>query len=107
VQFIVTTHSPLVLSNIYSKHIREIEGGKIYGAEDTFGQSINDILEDRMHTESSEFGDEIKNLFELIDANDMNKAKALKLNLESLIEGTRPELVKANAFIKRKELVGK
>ena len=107
VQFVVTTHSPLVLSNIYSKHIRIIADGKVYGAEETFGQSVNDILEDNMHTESSEFGDEIKNLFELIDANDIIKAKALKIKLESLIEGTRPELVKANAFIQRKELVGK
>jgi predicted ATP-binding protein involved in virulence len=107
VQFVVTTHSPVVLSNIYSKHIRIIADGKVYGAEETFGQSVNDILEDNMHTESSEFGDEIKKLFELIDANDITEAKALKLKLESLIEGTRPELVKANAFIQRKELVGK
>ena len=107
VQFVVTTHSPLVLSNIYSKHIRIIADGKVYGAEETFGQSVNDILEDNMHTESSEFGDEIKKLFELIDANDISEAKALKIKLEGRIEGTRPELVKANAFIQRKELVGK
>ena len=50
VQFVVTTHSPLVLSGIRSKHIRRISDKKIYGASDTLGQPYEEILEDSMNT---------------------------------------------------------
>lgn len=106
VQIIVTTHSPLVLSNVYSKHIRVLGEGHVYGASDTFGQNISDILEDNMDTKGA-FDKEIKELFKLIDENDIDAARNLKNKLERKIEGERPEIIKASALIQRKELIGK
>ena len=106
VQFVVTTHSPLILSDVYSKHIRILSEGKVYGATDTFGQDFSDILEDTMDT-SSPFDEDIKRLFRLIDENEIDEAKKLKNDLEKKIEGKRPDIIKANALIQRKELVGK
>jgi predicted ATP-binding protein involved in virulence len=105
VQFLITTHSAMVLSNIYSKHILELYDGEIYGVQETYGQSGDTILEDSMGTIPL-LKKDFERLFELIDENKIMEAKRLIEELESKIEGKHPDIIKAKMFIQRKELLG-
>lgn len=102
VQFVVTTHSPLVLNNIYSKHIRSIENGKIYGVSDTFGHDdADDML--RIMGVTSKTREDIKKIHRLLRENKIEEAKAIRESIKT--EGTFAPLLEIDLFIKRKERV--
>jgi predicted ATP-binding protein involved in virulence len=102
VQFVVTTHSPLVLNNIYSKHIRSIENGKIYGVSDTFGHDdADDML--RIMGVKSDTREKIKEIHRLLRENKIEEAKAIRTGITT--EGTFAPLLEIDLFIKRKERV--
>jgi predicted ATP-binding protein involved in virulence len=102
VQFVVTTHSPLVLNNIYSKHIRSIENGKIYGVSDTFGHDdADDML--RIMGVTSKTRENIKKIHRFLRENKIEEAKAIRATIET--EGTFAPLLEIDLFIKRKERV--
>ena len=51
VQFILTTHSPTVLTNVPKENIRILDDGKIYTPDvNTRGRDVNSILREIMHT---------------------------------------------------------
>lgn len=86
VQFIVTTHSPQVLSNIDGNNVFIIDNfnlvdTKIY----TKGRDSNSILFDVFGEEKrpKEYRDKISLLYEYIDKNDKEKANNLLSELES------------------------
>jgi predicted ATP-binding protein involved in virulence len=100
VQFVVTTHSPLVLNNIYSKHIRSIENGKIYGVSDTFGHDdADDML--RIMGVTSDTREKIKKIHRLLRENKIQEAKTERQSIET--EGIFAPLLEIDLFIKRKE----
>jgi predicted ATP-binding protein involved in virulence len=102
VQFVVTTHSPLVLNNIYSKHIRSIENGKVYGVSDTFGHDdADDML--RIMGVKSDTREKIKEIHRLLRKNKIEEAKAIRTGITT--EGTFAPLLEIDLFIKRKERV--
>jgi predicted ATP-binding protein involved in virulence len=102
VQFVVTTHSPLVLNNIYSKHIRSIENGKIYGVSDTFGHDdADDML--RIMGVKSDTREKIKEIHRLLRENKIEEAKAIRTGITT--EGTFAPLLEIDLFIKRKERI--
>ena len=52
VQFICTTHSPTVLTNVPSENIQILDNGKIYKPNvKTYGRDVNSILREVMQTE--------------------------------------------------------
>jgi predicted ATP-binding protein involved in virulence len=102
IQFVVTTHSPLVLSNVYSKHIRAIENEKIYGVSDTFGHDdADDML--RIMGVTSKTRENIKKIHRFLRENKIEEAKAIRATVET--EGTFAPLLEIDLFIKRKERV--
>jgi predicted ATP-binding protein involved in virulence len=102
IQFVVTTHSPLVLSNVYSKHIRAIENEKIYGVSDTFGHDdADDML--RIMGVTSKTRENIKKIHRFLRENKIEEAKAIRATIET--EGTFAPLLEIDLFIKRKERV--
>jgi predicted ATP-binding protein involved in virulence len=102
VQFVVTTHSPLVLNNLYSKHIRSIENGKVYGVSDTFGHDdADDML--RIMGVKSDTREKIKEIHRLLRKNKIEEAKAIRTGITT--EGTFAPLLEIDLFIKRKERV--
>lgn len=108
VQFVITTHSPLVLNHLDSKYIRSLESGKVYGVSETKGQSVDVVLEDVMGTtHASMYKSEFDNLYEAITKNDIDNAKVLLKELELKIEGKHPEIVKLNSLITKKEILKK
>jgi predicted ATP-binding protein involved in virulence len=112
-QFIVTTHSPQVISDVQPESviILESEDGKVVAKhpQSSFGRDSNQILEDLMDTPQrrEDIQDKIQQLFRLIAESHLEAAKALQENLAEEIGADEPELVGARAAIRRKEILGK
>ena len=109
-QFILSTHSPHVVSQVKSQHIwvLDAKSTKAEHPRGAYGLDSNRILEDIM--EVTERPEEIKNkldeLFHLIDTGQIDAAKLLIEEVRSSI-GSDPELTKAGVLIHRKEILGK
>ncbi len=109
-QFILSTHSPQVVSEVRSESIwmlslQEPEAVHPTGA---YGLDTNRILEDVMNV--SDRPEIIKNriheLFLAIDRNELQNAKDILKQIHADI-GDDPELTKAMVLIRRKEIIGK
>jgi len=88
IQFVVTTHSPLVLN------------GKIYGVSDTFGHDdADDML--RIMGLQSEVRETIKKIHLLLKNNNIAEAKEIRNTITT--EGTFAPLLEIDLFINRKE----
>ena len=109
-QFILTTHSPQVLSHVASNQIailKTVEGNvTLNRTDDAFGRDSNRILEDIMDDDSRppEFKQDLAKLFKAIDDSKLDLAKKLAKRIESAI-GSDPELIKAEVLIRRKEIL--
>lgn len=106
-QFVVTTHSPLVLGEVESKCIRILDDGKVYGADDTYGHDVNSILDSIMKTDSIKNKVEIKKIHKLITQNKLSEAKNLLEQVQKKSEGQVPQLFELKMLIQKKELIGK
>ncbi len=112
-QFIVTTHSPQILSHVKADHIfllkQENDTISVLKPLESYGKSSDRQLEDILGVASRPLAikEELHRLFLLIQEGNLDQAKALMSKLEDEIEGREPELVKANVLIQRKEILGK
>jgi predicted ATP-binding protein involved in virulence len=112
-QFIVTTHSPQVLSHVDPEciHILDYDGDNIVvkRPENSYGLDSNRILEDILGVPKrpQEIQDRILELFRTINNNDLEQAKKIVEELGDRIGTSEPELVKAEATIKRREIIGR
>jgi len=101
-QFIVTTHSPQVLSNVKKENVFIVEDFQVYPADaHTFGRDSNSILSELMGV--SERPEEIQNrltecLYK-IDDGQIDEAKIMLRELSELIGQNDSEIVKANTLI--------
>ncbi len=109
-QFILTTHSPQVLSHVPSNQIailKTVDGNiTLNRTDDAFGRDSNRILEDIMDVDSRppEFKRDLAKLFKAIDDGKLEQAKKLAKKIESAI-GPDPDLIKAEVLIRRKEIL--
>jgi hypothetical protein len=110
----VTTHSPIVLSQVKPEGIFCLEkdkDGKViaYHPDSSYGRDVNQIVEDLMGVPSRpvQFQQKILELFRLIDAGDLDGAKQKREELANEMGADKPELVKANVSIRRKEILNK
>jgi predicted ATP-binding protein involved in virulence len=112
-QFIVTTHSPQVLSHIAPEciHILDYDGDNVVvkRPESSYGLDSNRILEDILGVSKrpQEIQDRMLELFRTINNNDLASAKEIVQELGDRIGINEPELVKAEATIKRREIIGR
>lgn len=111
-QFIVTTHSPLVISDIPTNGIYSLEatesGVSAKHPELSYGRDSNQILEVMGVSERpEEIQNELRHLFRAIDAGDLTEAKSRQKYLENLIGDSDPEFAKADILIRRKEVLGR
>jgi predicted ATP-binding protein involved in virulence len=112
-QFIVTTHSPQVISHVKPEGVyilqRSDEGIMAAQPESCFGRDSNQILEDLMDVPERPL--EIKNnlleLFKYIDQGNLDGARKLRQELASTIGEDEPEFVRADVLIRRKEILKK
>ncbi|MBD2043593.1 AAA family ATPase [Microcoleus sp. FACHB-672] len=114
-QFIVTTHSPQVLSQVKPESIYILERtdeGEIVATRpesSSFGRDSNRILEDLMGVSErpKEIKEEILELFRVIDAGNLDLARQLRQEIAEKIGLDDPELVKAGVSIRRREILKK
>ncbi|ODG98702.1 ATP-binding protein [Nostoc sp. KVJ20] len=112
-QFIVTTHSPQVLSQVKPEGIyileKTDEGVIAKKPESSFGRDSNRILEDLMGVPErpQEIKESLLELFRLIDAGNIEGARQLRQQLAIEIGADEPEFVKADVLIRRKEILNR
>lgn len=114
IQFIVTTHSPQILSTVRKEHIRILEAGEAIAPMPlarTFGESSNDVLETVMHTPFKPDLEHVRDLDRYLTLIDQGfykgePAKALRIKLEQLLGSDHRELLRANRMIRRREVLG-
>lgn len=102
-QFIVTTHSPQVLSALENHHVRALERGK-YGyinvstPINTKGRTSNYLLEGVMGAAERfpEVDEAIRDFNNAIDNHDIHRAEVLLNVIKSKVDGMPPELVVFN-----------
>lgn len=112
IQFIVTTHSPIVLSYVKPENIyllqKSNDGVIAIHPQASYGRDIVEIVEDIMGIPSRnpEIRQQIEQLFQLIEQGDLEAAKKRKAEISQLIKGENdPDLVEASASIKLKEIL--
>lgn len=103
VQFIVTTHSPQVLSGAPNGSVFGLKDGKVYH-ENTFGRDNNWILQVVMDDEERprEIKEQLETYFGYIRNGQETEAVALRNELETLLGSDEPEFVKADILMRRK-----
>lgn len=112
-QFIITTHSPQILSHVRAEHIfllQQEDGNMIITKPtESYGKSSDRQLEDILGVEARpiKVKEGLHKLFRTIQEGNLDDAKLQIAELGNLIEGSESELFKANALIKRKEILGK
>ncbi|MBD2511280.1 AAA family ATPase [Nostoc muscorum FACHB-395] len=112
-QFIVTTHSPQVISQVKPEGIYILEktddGVVAKKPESSFGRDSNRILEDLMGVPErpQEIKESLLELFRLIDAGNIEGARQLRQQLAIEIGADEPEFVKADVLIRRKEILNR
>ncbi|KAB8317460.1 AAA family ATPase [Tolypothrix campylonemoides VB511288] len=112
-QFIITTHSPQVLSHVKPDSIYLLEatpeGIVTEQPENSFGRDSNQILEDLMGVSErpQEIKENLRDLFRLIDQGHLDSAKQLRQNLADEIGEDDPEFVRADVLIRRKEILNR
>jgi len=104
-QFIVTTHSPQIIGEAEGRCIRYLErdeNGRVqaYTPEQAFGLDSNRILEDMGGSSRNDWMNEnLSLLFEKIDDENFDEARAQLEQIRSRIKGDDPELTRANTLM--------
>jgi predicted ATP-binding protein involved in virulence len=109
-QFIITTHSPQVISDLKCVHLlRSTSEGIAIDRVPSFGKDSNRILETLMGTPErrQEIKEDLRELFRLIDKGELGKARQFRQNLADQMGEEDPEFVRADWLIQRKEILNK
>ncbi len=98
VQFIVTTHSPTVLTNVPKENIRILDNGEIYTPDvNTKGRDVNSILREIMHTaiRPSDVTEKLNVFSKAIEDEDLDTAQKILDELRNQLGDTDSEVVGA------------
>lgn len=112
IQFIVTTHSPIVINHVPQASVFVLEEDTVISMAkrrfNSYGADIEDILKIVQGVEEA-IPDEVQlkldKYFSLIDDNKISEAKTLQKELEELIDTQHPELLKGQTLIEFKEML--
>jgi len=114
VQWVMTTHSPFVLSNVLTEQARVIRDNRCYMVRDllpdfsSYGANLERIIT-LLFKVSDYMPEEVNELFEqyfaAIDADDFDKAVKLEGELIALTDKNHPKLIEGRAQIEYKELL--
>jgi len=107
-QFIVSTHAPMVMSgikptddNLVFKLNYTTQYGYQIETTQTYGLDASTIIELELDTipRSKDVADELNELFNLIDDNNVEKAKSVLTDMQERFGDRLPELVRAEAML--------
>lgn len=111
-QLIVTTHSPEVVTTVRQSQVQILEDYQVYPCPSpTFGMSsaevVRSVLGVKQLRPDNEVSKDIKSLFDAIDTERLDDAKALRAKLRQWDrDGFDPDLVRADMGIRRLERRG-
>ncbi|NQE32963.1 AAA family ATPase [Microcoleus asticus] len=109
-QFIITTHSPQVISDLKWVHLlRSTSEGIAIDRVPSFGKDSNRILETLMETPErpQQIKEDLRKLFGLIDKGELGEARQFRQELAHRMGEEDPEFVRADWLIQRKEILNK
>jgi predicted ATP-binding protein involved in virulence len=104
-QFVLTTHSPLMISDAKDVLCHLLDDGKLVEMEDLYGLDANQVLTQVMDTDirNAQVKDKLTGIYELIESESYEEAKQHIEQLEKELSSDIPELVSARLDI---ELAG-
>lgn len=113
-QFIVTTHSDQVIASVEAKHVmrldRVADGVAAFRPTSTYGATPNRVIEDVMsvsHLRPAKVEETLRAYFALITIGEGESPEALGIRqtLDGWFQGEDPEMIRADAEIKRKKML--
>lgn len=116
VQFVVTTHSPRILSEVPSKHGRILDQGDVYSMEETYGREVGHILEVVMNTSAAKFSEETNRISRLIAFGKPEQLEEAERLLNQLIErideegdrgAEQPDVLRLQGLLTRKKMLAR
>jgi ABC-type multidrug transport system ATPase subunit len=109
--FLITTHSPMLLSTFKNGDIFSLQNGKsIIFKESTYGKEINTILKQTMNslTRVKEIDDKVIEIQKFINENRLDAAKELIQELGKMMyDADDEQIIRLLSIIKRKEIIGR
>lgn len=105
-QFILTTHSPIVISETCDLLCYSLENGVVQKLENLYGMDVNQVLLQEMDADirNAEIQSAFDNLRDKLQDGDVGSAKKLIAELEQKIANDHIELNKARLLIRRLEV---
>lgn len=105
-QFVLTTHSPLVISDSKDVLAYSIGDKDIQPLPSLYGQDANSVLLEVMDTDirNTEISIQLNNLYDLIHDANIKDAKTILKELESNLSENNIELAKARMLLRKQEL---
>lgn len=105
-QFVLTTHSPLVISDCKDVLIYALDNGELTQLPSQYGQDANTVLLDAMGTEirNATVNTRLNDLLDLIQDGQLDEARALLAGLEAELPPNHLELTKARLLLRKEEL---
>ena len=105
-QFVLTTHSPLVISDSKDVLAYLLDDGELKQLPSLFGQDANSVLLDVMDTDirNTEINTALNDLLDAIQDANFERARTLLAELESNLPSNNIELTKAKLLLRKQEL---
>ena len=105
-QFVLTTHSPLVISDSKEVLAYLIDNNELTLLPSLFGQDANSVLLDVMDTDirNALVNTQLNDLFDAIQEAKIEEAKSMLSELESTLPANNLELTKAKLLLRKQEL---
>lgn len=108
-QFILTTHSPLVISDVQDILVYDLEDQKITALPSLYGQDANTVLLQYMDTSyrNPVVTEQITQAMDAIQNNNLDKAQLLINDLRSTVGENQLDVMRLIAMLKKRSLVFK
>lgn len=108
VQFVTTTHSPIVIVNTKSEYLRLLQNGDIYATDRSYGRDIRDILQEIMGTDyrPQEITKLITDIHNNIETENLSRAQLLLDKLKITIGEYDAEVIAASAALELEQFFG-
>lgn len=105
-QFILTTHSPLVISDSKDVLVYSLDNAELRPVSPQFGQDANSVLLDVMNTDirNAEIEQQLNDLLDAIQSNELASAESMLASLENVLAPDNIELTKARLLLRKQEV---
>lgn len=108
VQFIAASHSPQIIGSLQPEEVILLNDGNASHPRVTYGLDSSGVLEEVMGVakRDPEIAEDLSELFSTLEDNDLEKAKAQLQALRNKAPDL-PEFLRAEALLKRREIIGR